>query len=251
MTLKKVLLIVGIILLLCGTVITPWAVLVRSVEPITDPYPARQEPVTNSWSISANYSAQQRLILKIAPGKDWAMYAGVTGEYDMGTGMPTDVLLVHVVVTDPKGGNTKVEVVYIAYESEGQQMQRTLFIFADKILSDGGGLAFEEQYIQQRVNSTILLQPPKAPLDGQFMGITNYEGKYELTILQNESDTPNPPSSLTLYKQPVKFVQPFLLIAPVGCVSIVAGGYAAILGRKRAGRGVRTKNGNSNSKIKK
>ncbi len=248
---KRILLITGVILLITGIIVTPWAVLIRSVEPITDPYPARQEPVTDSWSISANYSAQQRLMLSISPGKNWAMFAGPSEDYQMGAGIQTSVLLVYVVVTDPNGGKTKVEIVYIAPEAEGQQLERTLFIFADKVLSDGGGLTFEEEYITQRVNSTILMWPPKTPLVGQFMGITNYEGRYELTILQNISDTPTPPYTLMLYKQPVKFVQPFLLIAPVGGVFIAVGGCATMLSRKKAERGLRLKNSISNAKTKK
>lgn len=236
---KKVLLIVGIILLLCGIVITPWAVLARSVEPITDPYPAKQDPETLSWHIAANYSAQQRLILKVAPGKDWAMYAEPTDDYQMGTGIPADVLTVILVVTDPKGGKTKAELAYIAHESEGQ-IQRNLYFFAYRVFAGYSGLSFEESTITERKNTSILVKL-QTGFDGQFVGITNYDGRYDVNILQNETGVPYPPSTLTLLRQPVKFVQPFLFIAPIGGVFMVLGGYAAILGRKKAERGLRLK----------
>jgi hypothetical protein len=233
--LNRILTIFGIVFLIAGIVITPWAVLVRAVEPLSDLYGG--EPELNSWSISANYSAQQRLIVKMAVGKDWAMFAEPTDEYKIGTGIPTAVLVVPITILDPKGGKTKADVVYIAHESEGQ-LQRNLYPFLAKVQHNDGGLSFEESYIQ-RENGSIIQVAQDYPVDGQFLGVTSYEGKYEVTI---DKTLPNPPSTLTLLKQRIRFVQPYLLIAPIGGVLIACGAFALVRARKRAERGSRLQN---------
>lgn len=228
--------VLGIVFLITGIVILPWAVLARAVEPLGSVDEIAESPVS-SWNVSANYSAQQRLAFKITVGKNWAMYAEPTDEYNIGTGIPTAVLIVPITILDPKGGKTEADVVYIAHESEGQ-LERNLYTFLAKVKHNDGGLSFEESYVQME-NGSMLLVAQKYPIDGQFVGLTSYEGRYEVTV--DRTSVPNPPSKLTLARQLIKFVQPYMLVAPIGGVFIAGGAYASIRARKRAERGSRLK----------
>jgi hypothetical protein len=206
-------------------VIVPWAVLTRVVEPVSAP----DEGVSarDSWQVSRNFTAQQRLIVSIVTGRDWSMLAERTDEY------PQDALLVSLVIIDPKGGKTKLEVVYFAMADEGSYLQRSLYFFAADLSSNDGGLAFEESNIV-RENTSVYIK--------KLNGTTNYEGRYEAIINQTESGLPSPPIRLTLSKQQIRIVQPFLLVAPLGGVLIASGAYALIRARRRGERGVRLRN---------
>lgn len=227
----------GIVFLIAGIVILPWAVLARAVEPLDTAKDIVESP-TLSWSVSANYSIQQRLAVKITVGKDWAMFAEPSDEYNIGTGIPTAVLIVPITILDPKGGKTEADVVYIAHESEGQ-IERSLYVFLAKVTHNDGGLSFEESYVQRENGSTILVAL-KYPIGGQFSAVTNYEGRYEVTL--DNTSVPSPPSRLTLTRQRIRFVQPYMLVAPIGGVFIAGGAYASVRARKRTERGSRVKN---------
>ena len=227
----------GIVFLIAGIVILPWAVLARAVEPLDSAKDIVESP-TLSWSVSANYSTQQRLAVKISVGKNWAMFAEPSDEYNIGTGMPLDVLIVPITILDPKGGKTEADVVYIAHESEGQ-IERNLYVFLAKVRHNDGGLSFEESYVQ-RENGSIMLVALDYPISSAFSGLTNYEGRYEVTL--DNTSVPTPPSRLTLARQRIRFVQPYVLVAPVGGVFIAGGAYASVRARKRAERGLRIEN---------
>jgi type II secretory pathway pseudopilin PulG len=202
---RKDLLAVAIILLLAGVITISVTANVKEEKIIENTQVARKtasdlDNTASSWSISGNFTKGRKLHVIIQPGKNWMAEPAPGYDY----------LDLPVSISDPQGGETRVKVTFTTDPFGIHDLQ----IESVEMVSDGGGLTFEESNKIQTINGTDFYN--------EAGGIVNYYGVYNVTVYRSMGVT-TPPSILGLDSLLIEVEYPYWFVTVSGAGLIVIG----------------------------
>lgn len=162
----------------------------------------------DTWEVSGNFTHGRRLISSITPGKIWLYFLEPTDEYSF------DNLVVPIIIVDPYGGRTELEVIYASATPHPTTGEPRMDLFLIKLVSNAGGLAFEASNQKDVINGTYYYN--------EISGIVQYDGAYKVQV-DNSTFGAGPPMKLNL--EEVSFVKehPYMFFVPVGVIFMGAG----------------------------
>jgi len=204
---KKHLLVLGLIIMVIGLVVTPWAAISRRKIVLS----TEKWEVTNELEVTGNFSEGNRLNLTISCGRYWFAEPR-TDEFQF------PHLPVYVSIVDPKGGKTNFTAIFAQVPNT-----EALQFFIAKPTSNDEGLTIEEDNLVAKKNETVYC--------GAISGIVNYNGVYRAVV--SHVGIPTPPAILRVYKQLIKMDYPHLFVIPIGGTLIVSGAALSIRATKR------------------
>lgn len=152
-----------------------------------------------TWDISGNFSAGNRLTFEMTTGEYWFAEPSYPGsEFSF------NALLIDISIIDPNGGKTNLTAVFAEMVEETAIFPRFKF-FGAKLTSNDGGLSMEKKNILVEKNGTAYYNP--------IGGIVKYDGVYKVAVNREQ---PTPPNTLKLSKQEITFEWPYLFVIPIG-----------------------------------
>lgn len=215
---KKLLLVVGIVILFTGFILTSYSY--KSEQTITSEQIAH---VTNAWSLSANLTKDDKMLVGILPGTNW-----IQSPFDDSGISGLGYLYCSVNVSDPSGSAAWFALTWAYYP---QQPLAPISLWNISQEGESDGLDTSTLY---RPNSTV-------PYEG-IGGITTKSGLYTVKVygiyppLQGTEETRDPPSDLEIRKGLSYTGYPYMSFLPIGIVFAVVGSMVVIFGLSRGAK---------------
>lgn len=211
---RKVLFAVAMLLLFSGVIIVSATANIRQEKIIETTKVARKvasvlDEAASSWSISGDFTKGRKLHVVIQPGRNWVGESAPGYSY----------IILNVSIRDPQGGETLVRVTFTADAMGTYSLQ----IDRVEVVSDGGGLTFEESDKFDTVNGTDYYD--------ELWGIVNYSGSYNATVYR-AAGVFSPPSILGLDSLLIEVEHPYLYVTVLGAGLIVISACLVIWGQK-------------------
>lgn len=219
---RKAWLTLGIIIVLCGLIVTSYG---NASKEIPNLIGQPKQSSVNATSIGDYYNRTQKLVLGIAPGKRWYLFAETLDEFVEG-GKWIPVVSVAVMVVDPQGKTTHLEAEYRVIEGT-----QNLGLLVVKVYNKSDGLSLKTFYrnwtdvFGNSYTSEYLYER-------EIGGIANFDGWYNVTV--SLLGHPIPPTQLTLYKYRIEVVNERWYFFPMGGALIAFGGVMSIWASRRS-----------------
>ncbi|MGQ9690833.1 MAG: hypothetical protein ACUVQY_06150 [Thermoproteota archaeon] len=213
---RKMWVVLGIILMLCGFIVTSYG---NAPKEIPNLIGQPKQSSINATSIGDYYNRTQKLLLGIAPGKDWYLFTDTSDEFVEG-GKLIPVVSVTVMVIDPQGKTTHLEAEYRVVEGT-----ESIALLVVKVYNKSDGLILKTFY-HNWTDSFGNTYTGEYLYEREIGGIVNFDGLYTITV--SLLGPPIPPSRLTLYKYRIDVVNERWFLFPVGGALIAFGGVMSI-----------------------
>jgi hypothetical protein len=211
--------VLGLMFLVCGLPVTLWAADFKTKVNLNAPTVVGEtDNPTGNWTVSAPFTAGERLIFNIKDGVGWGWYAT---DPNPGSSSTFESLYVEMSIIDPMGGKTNFTIVF---ERTGPETEVTplLSFFGGNLTHNDGGLTMEAHYIWVADNQSVYYNYLEEGIGG-VGGIAKYSGYYTAVVSKNLG-TSEPPLYLKLYEQGLSTVSPYLLsVVPIGIAVMVSG----------------------------
>ena len=207
----------GIILLILGYALIIWGAGFK-VKIVIESRIAGSE--IDSFEVSGNFSAGSRLVLDLAPGKEWWIW------FEPSSGLSNwplqqDAALVEITIIDPHKGKTNITLYFVKVQTAAEPRGQ---FFGGVVESNGGGLEMEEEYIIAEKNGTKYYNYKDNNYKNKFSAITKFNGNYTAVITnQYEGYFIGPPSKFTMIEEKLREERPYFYLIPVGGVAFTSG----------------------------